>query len=64
MASKSTPVPALPVVEVETAKKSMAGLRSLVAGGVGGVCAVISGGWFFSSVLEMCGTDAVYRPSV
>lgn len=63
MASKSTPVPALPVVEVETAKKSMAGLRSLVAGGVGGVCAVISGG-LFSSVLEMCGTDAVCRPSV
>ncbi|KAL0636567.1 carnitine transporter [Maublancomyces gigas] len=43
MASKSTSVPALPVVEIEPAAKSMAGLRSLVAGGVGGVCAVISG---------------------
>lgn len=30
-------------VKVEVAAKSMAGLRSLVAGGVGGIFAVISG---------------------
>lgn len=47
--SKSTPVPALPPkeeikAEIQATKQaSMSGLRSLVAGGVGGICAVISG---------------------
>lgn len=53
MSSKSTVVPALPAkgeikAEVEATKKaSMSGLRSLVAGGVGGVCAVLSGMFLF-----------------
>lgn len=44
--SKSIPLPAKEEIKAEleaTKKASMSGLRSLVAGGVGGICAVLSG---------------------
>jgi hypothetical protein len=46
-------------VKVEVAAKSMAGLRSLVAGGVGGVFAVISGMFVRvdATSRDACGAD-------